>query len=534
MSAADDQLAPRVRSLAAAVEAADGRSDAAVLARARAVVDRAGERVAFSGSYTVIALAGATGSGKSSLFNAVTGTELAQVAVRRPTTSKPLAVSWGSELPHQLLDWLDITTRRLVPAGPSEFSDLVLLDLPDHDSTELSHRLTVDRLVELVDALIWVVDPQKYADAALHDGYLKRLAPYADVMMVVLNQADRLPPAELDRCLSDLRRLLDAEGLRTTPIMAASALRGTGVPELRAALARTVANKQAMARRLSADVTVAASELAADLGSAAMPTLARGRREQAIRVLGEAAGVPLVVTGVRNAWRHRGAAATGWPFVAWLGRLRPDPLKQLRLDLSPSDHSPTELNRTSLPRATSVQRARADQGLRELSESATEGLPRGWAEAVRSAARGRQSVLLDRLDTAIAATDLEVGRGTWWWGLFGVLQWVLMLAVVAGAVWLFANPALLGMGLPPLPPVLWYGIPAGTWLLVGGILGGVLLAVLGRALVEVGANGHARTARRSLESAVAGVVSDEVFEPVQAELDRYRRARDAVVAAGAR
>ena len=36
------------------------------------------------------------------------------------------------------------------------------------------HRLEVDRLVELVDLLVWVLDPQKYADAALHDRYLRR------------------------------------------------------------------------------------------------------------------------------------------------------------------------------------------------------------------------------------------------------------------------------------------------------------------------------------------------------------------------
>jgi len=59
----------------------------------------------------------------------------------------------------------------------------------------------------------------------------------------------------------------------------------------------------------------------------------------------------------------------------------------------------------------------------------------------------------------------------------------------------------------------------------------VLLAVLGRVLVEIGANAHARTARRSLDDAVAAVVDDEVLEPVRLELDRYRRARAAVAAA---
>jgi hypothetical protein len=79
--------------------------------------------------------------------------------------------------------------------------------------------------------------------------------------------------------------------------------------------------------------------------------------------------------------------------------------------------------------------------------------------------------------------------------------------------------------------VLWYGIPAGTWLLVGGILTGVLLAVLGRALVEIGANSHARAARRSLNAAVTQVVTEEVLAPVQAELDRFARAKARVLVA---
>jgi hypothetical protein len=58
--------------------------------------------------------------------------------------------------------------------------------------------MEVDRLVQLVDMLIWVVDPQKYADAALHDRYLIPLAQHAGVMMIVLNQADRLAPEERD------------------------------------------------------------------------------------------------------------------------------------------------------------------------------------------------------------------------------------------------------------------------------------------------------------------------------------------------
>ena len=66
--------------------------------------------------------------------------------------------------------------------------------------------------MQLVDMLIWVVDPQKYADAALHDRYLIPLAQHADVMMIVLNQADRLTPAERDQCLTDLRAAAGPRG----------------------------------------------------------------------------------------------------------------------------------------------------------------------------------------------------------------------------------------------------------------------------------------------------------------------------------
>ena len=47
----------------------------ACLAEARRVVEQADRRLALSGSATVVALAGATGSGKSSMFNALSGTD---------------------------------------------------------------------------------------------------------------------------------------------------------------------------------------------------------------------------------------------------------------------------------------------------------------------------------------------------------------------------------------------------------------------------------------------------------------------------
>ncbi len=145
---------------------------------------------------------------------------------------------------------------------------LVLVDLPDHDSAAVEHREQVDRVLGLVDAVIWVVDPEKYADAMLHERYLRPMAAHAEVMFVVLNQIDRLPGEAAEQVLDDLRRLLDEDGIVLgeygepgTTVLALSALTGDGVGDLREALARFVAERGAPARRISADVDITAARL---------------------------------------------------------------------------------------------------------------------------------------------------------------------------------------------------------------------------------------------------------------------------------
>ncbi len=525
-------IAVRLKHLDEAIDLARGRASDEVVDAADKLVDRAGHRLSIAGDHSVVALAGATGSGKSSTFNALTGTQLARTGVTRPTTSEAMSVSWGTEQPVELLDWLGVHRRSLVPAGETDLGDLVLLDLPDHDSTETSHRLTVDRLVELVDMLVWVVDPQKYADAALHDGYLKKLADHAEVMVVVLNQVDRLTGAQRDAALADLRRLLDAEGLNRTKLMAMSAVTGEGVPELRALLADVAAAKAAKVQRFSADVTRQAGLLADELGEGSVPRLGGDVIGRLNDTMAEAAAVPVVVDGVLKAWRHRGTIATGWPMVSWVKRLKPDPLRKLRVGLSPRELSPTDVSRTSLPRATSVQRARLDASLRGLLDVATEGVPRGWADRIRAVGRGNEKLLADRLDAAVAGTDLHMDRGHGWWVLVTILQWLLFMALIVGAVWL-ALPFVLALAQVPvdLPVITWQGWPVQTLLVAGGVVGGIALALLSRLFVEAGAQVKARQARKALTDAIGEVTAVEVVEPVQGELDRLVAAREAVAKA---
>ena len=528
-----EHLVDHLRALSEAVELCEGRVDSDALAEARRVVDQADRRLAISGSATVVALAGATGSGKSSIFNALSGTTLATVGVRRPTTAHAMASSWGDESAEDLLDWLQIPRRHALetdPAMDAALDGLVLLDLPDHDSTELDHRMEVDRLVQLVDMLIWVVDPQKYADAAIHDRYLKPLAQHAEVMMIILNQVDKLSASQREQCLSDLRRLLNSEGLGKVPVMAVSALTGEGIEALRELLAKQVAEKQAAARRLAADVSVTAAKLSAASGTTKVTPLARSSIDRLTRQVAVAAGVPVVTEAVGKAWRLRGGLATGWPVLAWIAKFKPDPLRRLHLDRlgvgrRHKEVDPSGVARTSLPATSGVQKARVDTGVRTLADEAAQGLTRGWADQIKQAARSSEDALPDRVDRAIAATDLDLAQHRRWWQLVRVLQWLLVAAVVVGLGWLGLSFLLAYLQLPPLPKVTWWGLPAPTVLTIGGVLAGLLLAGLARIFVEVGARRRTAKARQSLRAAIARVTGELVIDPVKAEQGRYEKAR---------
>ncbi|WP_343995871.1 GTPase, partial [Nocardioides dubius] len=269
------ELGPRVSGLENAVAHARGRLDDVLIDSAEEMIARTRARLRLSAEHTVIAIAGATGSGKSSTFNAITGLELSAVGVRRPTTSWATACVWGHEGATELLEFLGIAARHqttrdsMLDTGREDrrFHGTVLLDLPDHDSTELSHHLEVDRLVKLADVLVWIVDPQKYADAALHDRYLRKLARHSDVMVIALNHIDTVPPEQRDAMVADLRRLMDGDGLADVPVLAISARYGQGMDELKDELAGRVASKKATRTRLEADIRAAAGALAAESGT---------------------------------------------------------------------------------------------------------------------------------------------------------------------------------------------------------------------------------------------------------------------------
>ncbi|MFC6288261.1 GTPase [Nocardioides sp. GCM10027113] len=526
-------LGTRIAGLETAVEAARGRLDETLVEDVAAVAERAAGRLRLSAEHTVVALAGATGSGKSSTFNQLTGLELSAVGVRRPTTSWATACVWGREGADELLEWLGIPARHQVTRDSlldtaredDALDGVVLLDLPDHDSTEVSHHLEVDRLVELADLLVWVLDPQKYADAALHDRYLVPLATHQDVMMVVLNQIDAVPEAGREPMVADVRAVLDREGLTDVPVMTISAKQGHGIAELRAEIARRVSAKKATKARLEADVKAAAARLEEASGTAKARTLGKDRVQSLEEALADVAGVPTVVAAVEKSTRMRAGRATGWPVTSWFTKLRPDPLRRLHLDLGEEGKQLTGRSRSSVPAPTQVQRARVDSEVRTLADDVSTGLARPWADAIRAASLSRLSDLTDRLDGALTDTDLGVAKLPVWAGLVRVLQWLLIVSALTGAAWLgfLAVAAYLQLPQPPLPDV--SGVPLPTLLLLGGVGLGILLALASRVLVGVTARRRARNADRRLRKAVSEVCHELVVAPVEAELDAYGRTR---------
>ncbi len=543
MSVRQPSLAGRVAALDEAVGLARGRLPEAVLDQAAAVVDRARERAALSGEYTVVALAGATGSGKSSLLNALAQARVAEPGVRRPTTGRPVAVivpagrsERSTDHAHgadDLLDWLDVQERHVATSRALQESatGLVLLDLPDHDSVVTEHRAIAERLYDRVDLLVWVVDPQKYADAALHARYLRGLREHAGVVVLVLNQADRLAPAQQRAMVADLERLAAQDGLGGAPVLAVSASTGDGVAPLRDLLARAAQRRRAATDRVTGDVRLAARALAEACGRPTDARRAAGAEAGVLRAWESAAGIDQVVQAVRRSTRRTARTTTGWPVTRWVAGLRPDPLRRLGLGRDRQQAAQDDLLRSSRPAPAAGARAAALSAVRGYVDAATAGAPDRWVLAAR--ARAAAVDLDDVLDRTVVRVPVGAVRVPWTWRALALLQWLLLAVAGTGLLWLglLAGLGLLRLPAPETP--MWWGFPAPTLLLLAGVVAGVLVAGIGRVLGALAGRRRARRARRRLGASVAQAVEEHLVGPVAAEMAALARCRAAAATAAA-
>lgn len=513
-------LQDRLERLDRLIELGDGRLDPELLDEAREVRRKVAERLARGDGNVVIALCGGTGVGKSSLFNALADRELAPVGARRPVTTDPRALVVGEDpASGSLLDWLGIDDRHHVPAEREQGlpEGVVVVDLPDHDSVALDHRLVVDAFVDRVDVLVWVVDPVKYAHASLHEGYLHQLSSHAEVVIAVLNRTDELSADARRTVVEDLRRLLADDGLVDVRIVATSAQTGEGVEELRRMLAKEGEERRAVVRRLTADL----QHLAADVTGPALGERTAGlpSTDGLVDALASAAGIE--PTAAASAAEYRWDARTGSrsllvaPFAALLALLL-RPIRGLR---GLFDRSGRQRRRRASGQAGGATPLTVRHAALRLLEDLLPGLPAPWGERLQLIAGAEDGRLVRRVRAAVDAVPLRPARRRWW-RAFAVLRTLVDAVAVVGAVWLLVLALLAWLRLPEPPtPMVTEVLSVPTALLLGALLVRVVVGLVHRLLTAAGARRHHLAVARALHRAVEGIVAVEVAEPLRSELE---------------
>ncbi|WIM71322.1 50S ribosome-binding GTPase [Corynebacterium suedekumii] len=166
---------------------------------------------------------GSTGSGKSTLVNAIVGQQVTTSGVIRPTTRQPVLVANPADSA-----WFNST--RVLPglareqgeagANPSATSlrtvasgavspGLALLDAPDFDSIDDRNRALASQLLAAADLWVFVTTPARYADQMVWN-FLNDAAGRDIEVIVVLNRVDEDALATVP---DDLRRMMAEAGL---------------------------------------------------------------------------------------------------------------------------------------------------------------------------------------------------------------------------------------------------------------------------------------------------------------------------------
>lgn len=212
-------------------------------------------RRGFVGDALAVAVAGGTGSGKSSLVNAIVGSHVVRAGVVRPTTQSATGVVPGglTGTVGDLLSAIGVDERVEVEAG----GPTVLIDMPDYDSIEEAHRHIVEDVLPRVDAVLWVTDPEKYADPITYEAFLGPLREYQSQFLFALNKADRVP-GESSRLVEDMEGKLAAVGYDRPHVLATAAV-GPGdslgdVSELTELLRSKLDVRNTALRKLALDV----------------------------------------------------------------------------------------------------------------------------------------------------------------------------------------------------------------------------------------------------------------------------------------
>ena len=501
----------------------------------------------------VVGVVGGTGTGKSTLVNALAGSEVTTAGdVARPTTINPVVVA-ARDVDVSWLP-LDGMQARLVRSDSPAVANIVLVDCPDPDTQAAAgtppaesskpsaanhNRDLLEAVLPACDVLLLVSTAQKYRSWIV----AREVAAFAPgrPLLFVQTHASRDPDIradwrkELESQGFDVPRIFRIDGVEAAARMAAGLEPEPGFRDLVAAIDGELAGRAARRVRRTGALDLAAwftRQARADLAASAEPVAAlaagveteRSRLESILaRSIGEtlrtnrSAWQRLIADDVVARW-HGGPFASFLHVIAALGslwsRVRPGTGVVGRLLAGQS-----------------VSGAAGDGGWKAVEEL---GLPAGEVEQSRSvlaglaaragmqeplvgrarlddaAASAATAALVDRagawlsagIDRLVVERRARVGRTAFHW-LFEALFSALLVTVLVRAGWNFFHGNL------------WEGKPvSGIGFLeeaiVWVILWGLLLRWLIFALVRLGLD-------RDIQGLVGSVAASRLVDPLLAD-----------------
>lgn len=524
---ADDPLLACLGRLLDAADAADalGLPTSALRASHTDLVARIG----YPGDAYVLAFVGGTGVGKSSLLNALAGVPVSVASARRPTTSAPIAWVPADQRAGlaPLLAWIGVEDVR-EHAG-TDLGPVAILDLPDMDSVASEHRVRVEAILPRVDAVAWVTDPEKYHDAALHDGFLRAWLPRLARQAMVVNKVDRLSAHDGRAIRQDLERdLAGMTGPGLVPVLLTAAapadLTGAEVPDLadlRRWLTEGVAAKAVVRARVAAAVVDLARRLASDAGLDPRQPLTPFLDDHA-RAAGVEAATTAVLRAVDLAGLQRQAEAAtrararerGTGPIGHVTALLYKGSGRAMVAADPDGFLMRWRERGTLAPAVEALRMSSAAPLRSASPGVRPALARTLEPTLLRQGLERA---VDRAITEVGALEAPSSR---WWSIIGFAQTIatagLALSAAWVVLWIIARPEVSSADLPIIGAV-----PMPLVTLVAFVLAGYVLArLLGFHAGRVG-----RRWANGVGDRVRAAVHTEVAERGLAPLDALEAAR---------
>lgn len=174
-----------------------------------------------------IAFAGRSNVGKSSLINALTGRKSLARTSHTPGRTQEL-IYFGNDGPMRLVDMPGYGYAQAPKQKVEEWTQLI--------HSYLRGRANLGRVYVLIDARHGLKDADNPALDALGDAAVSH--------QIVLTKADQLKPKELEDRLSEIKAVISKRAAAFPDLLVTSALKGQGMPELRAAIARLVAERK--------------------------------------------------------------------------------------------------------------------------------------------------------------------------------------------------------------------------------------------------------------------------------------------------